>query len=206
MSRIRSNSQSTFSPNGNSAQPLASHQFSRSFSQNHAVTRTPTSPAGQDDVAMAVNGLRGMLGGASRPSFPGISPIDDSGEEEDEDDDDATLAHIREALENSNDEGDTLDLSRRGIQEIGEEAVEMFRRGVGKDRKGVWRWVHHRSCAFQAESHRLALSYNSLRDGTIEDSFSRLSRLRYLNLKGNSFTCFPPAVSDRLLCLTSAER
>jgi len=42
---------------------------------------------------------------------------------------------------------------------------------------------------------RLALSYNLLRDQSIVDSFSRLSRLRYLNLKGNRFTEFPPAVS-----------
>jgi hypothetical protein len=41
---------------------------------------------------------------------------------------------------------------------------------------------------------RLALSYNSLRDGCIDDSFSKLSRLRYLNLKGNNLSAFPHAV------------
>lgn len=46
---------------------------------------------------------------------------------------------IQEALSKSTDEGNTLDLSRRGIKRIGEEAVEMFRQGVGKEKKGVWR-------------------------------------------------------------------
>jgi hypothetical protein len=50
-----------------------------------------------------------------------------------------TLRRIHEALEKSNDAGDTLDLSRRGIDGIGHEAVEMFRKGVGKDSRGVWR-------------------------------------------------------------------
>lgn len=86
---------------------------------------------------------------------------------------------IKQALEKSDDDGDTLDLSRRDIDRIGEEAVEMFKSGVGKGQKGVW---------------RLALSYNFLRDGSMVDSFSKLSRLRYLNLKGNKFTQFPHAV------------
>ena len=44
-------------------------------------------------------------------------------------------------------------------------------------------------------SDRLALSYNSLRDDSIVSSFAKLSRLRYLNLKGNGFLHFPSAVS-----------
>lgn len=88
---------------------------------------------------------------------------------------------IKQALEKSDDDGDTLDLSRRDIDRIGEEAVEMFKSGVGKGQKGVW---------------RLALSYNFLRDGSMVDSFSKLSRLRYLNLKGNKFTQFPHAITQ----------
>ena len=42
---------------------------------------------------------------------------------------------------------------------------------------------------------RLALSYNALDDGAIIKSFSTLTRLRYLNLKGNLLTQFPEAVS-----------
>lgn len=52
-----------------------------------------------------------------------------------------TLRTIKQALEKSDDDGDTLDLSRRDIDRIGEEAVEMFKNGVGKGQKGVWRCV-----------------------------------------------------------------
>lgn len=108
-----------------------------------------------DDVAMAVNGLRGNL---ILPVSEGDGDGDgDDGDGQGEEDqsvtengdlqtrgdrdaaDDLALRRIYEALGKSNDEGDTLDLSRRGIERIGEDAVEMFRRGVGKDRKGVWR-------------------------------------------------------------------
>lgn len=57
----------------------------------------------------------------------------------------------------------------------------MFKNGVGKGQKGVW---------------RLALSYNFLKDGSMVDSFSMLSRLRYLNLKGNKFIQFPHAITQ----------
>lgn len=51
----------------------------------------------------------------------------------------STMSRIFQALDGSPDEGDTLDLSRKDIEEIGHDAVEMFRKGVGKDQKGVWR-------------------------------------------------------------------
>ncbi|WVQ98890.1 hypothetical protein IAU59_006021 [Kwoniella sp. CBS 9459] len=104
-----------------------------------------------------------------------------SREREDPNPGETTLRRINEALGGSSDEGDTLDLSRQDIRKINDEAVEMFRTGVGKGKKGVW---------------RLALSYNSLRDASIVDSFGRLSRLRYLNLKGNYLTQFPPALTE----------
>jgi hypothetical protein len=50
-----------------------------------------------------------------------------------------TVQLIGRALSNSGDEGDTLDLSRLGIESIGDDEVELFRKGVGRDRKGVWR-------------------------------------------------------------------
>ncbi|KAK4684557.1 hypothetical protein P7C73_g5616, partial [Tremellales sp. Uapishka_1] len=96
-----------------------------------------------------------------------------------------TVQIIGQALEKSEDKGETLDMSRQAVGSIGEDAVEMFRRGVGKDKKGVW---------------RLALSYNSLKDNSISPSFGRLRNLRYLNLKGNEFTHFPPALCE-LTCL-----
>jgi hypothetical protein len=51
----------------------------------------------------------------------------------------STMNRIMRALERSPDEGDTLDLSRKGIDSIGDADVEMFRQGVGKELKGVWR-------------------------------------------------------------------
>jgi hypothetical protein len=53
----------------------------------------------------------------------------------------STMQRIMRALEKSPDEGDTLDLSRKGIDSIGDEDVAMFKQGVGKDMKGVWRSV-----------------------------------------------------------------
>ncbi|WVR05328.1 hypothetical protein IAU60_002342 [Kwoniella sp. DSM 27419] len=160
---------------------------------------SPVSPEGRDDVALAVRGLRGALtndstGGSngnvdgmpSRPAYgrgrsssrdvnpnaPGAKT--QAGEE-------ALLRRIQEALGGSSDEGDTLDMSRQDIRGISDAAVEQFAAGVGRGKKGVW---------------RLALSYNALRDGCIADSFCRLSRLRYLNLKGNYLTQFPSALPD----------
>ena len=49
------------------------------------------------------------------------------------------LARIKEAVSRSRDQGDTLDLSRKGISTIGPLAIQQFRRGVGQDGKGVWR-------------------------------------------------------------------
>lgn len=155
-SRFRSNSSSTtFSPNQPAQQHPAAHQFSRSLSHNHAAlsSQLPLSPdegRGRNDVALAVSGLRGMIQSPSQsPAHGGIngsntnlplrSPsrsvfvVAEGSTEEN------MLRRIHEALEKSNDAGDTLDLSRRGIDGIGHEAVEMFRKGVGKDSRGVWR-------------------------------------------------------------------
>lgn len=91
-----------------------------------------------------------------------------------------TIKLIQKAIEHSRDGGETLDLSRGRIERITDEDVEIFRTKVGRDNKGVW---------------RLALSYNALRDGCISPSFASLSRLRYLNLKGNHLTSVPAPVS-----------
>lgn len=99
-----------------------------------------------------------------------------------------TIRLIHRALEHSKDGGETLDLSRERIERIGDDEVEMFRTQVGKDRKGVW---------------RLALSYNALRDGCFSPRFTTLTRLRYLNLKGNQLTIIPPLVSD---CVTGYDK
>ncbi|WVQ78593.1 hypothetical protein IAT38_000679 [Cryptococcus sp. DSM 104549] len=95
--------------------------------------------------------------------------------------DEKTVKTVANAVKSSKDEGDTLDMSRLDIRRIGDGLVEMFNAGVGRQRKGVW---------------RLALSYNLLKDGAIADSFMKLSRLRYLNLKGNFLTQFPHAITQ----------
>lgn len=46
---------------------------------------------------------------------------------------------IMTELAKSKDHGDTLDLSRKGIERIGEDDVQILRYGVGKGGKGVWR-------------------------------------------------------------------
>ncbi|KAK8869664.1 hypothetical protein IAR55_000232 [Kwoniella newhampshirensis] len=216
-------SSSSISPGTNSNNH---HHQTRSLSSTHLNMPTSNtnpsslSPGERNDVATAVRGLRG-IGTTSPPPQPSpnsrLVPIGSSGidrsrrarspsadppvsssvsggmstsgartasgsaGQDHQVQDQRTLTRVREALGGSGDEGDTLDLSRQDIRRIGEEAVEMFKSGVGKGKKGVW---------------RLALSYNSLKDGSIVDSFARLSRLRYLNLKGNYLTQFPQALTD----------
>lgn len=88
-----------------------------------------------------------------------------------------SLQLCRRALEHSKDNGDTLDVSRdRKLDRIDGEMVDFFRTQTGREKRGVW---------------RLALSYNALRDNSLAASFSKLSRLRYLNLKGNELTAVP---------------
>lgn len=113
----------------------------------------------------------------------------------------STMNRILRALERSPDEGDTLDLSRKGIDSIGDEEVEMFRQGVGKELRGVWRYFScQRARGAYADTVRLALSYNHLEYNSISLSFGTLTRLRYLNLKGNRLTGFPEAVSSPSVC------
>jgi hypothetical protein len=52
-----------------------------------------------------------------------------------------TMKRLQDALDKSADEGDTLDLSRRQIEAIGDEAVKLFSRIAGKENLGVWRCV-----------------------------------------------------------------
>ena len=175
-SRLRS--KSTTQAGSRDSATYLNHQVSRSFSH---VSPNSASPASASrDVVAAVSILRG------RSDVEGGEVGGALG---------WTMQRIHEALERSGDEGDTLDLSRRGIEEIDAEAVEMFRKGVGSDYKGVWRCVRKVEAVNNcADMGRLALSYNSLRDGSIAPTFARLSRLRYLNLKGNNLSQFPPAV------------
>ena len=105
-------------------------------------------------MSLAVSGLRGMSHERSHSQgytdnsvpIPESPEVDDVGGDEEEEEGEAhTVKRIHEALQKSPDRGDTLDLSRRGITGIGPEAVETFRRGVGKDMKGVWRCTRFQS-------------------------------------------------------------
>lgn len=92
------------------------------------------------------------------------------------------LQLCRRALDHSKDNGDTLDISRdRKLDRIDGEMVDFFRTQTGRENRGVW---------------RLALSYNALRDHSLVASFSKLHRLRYLNLKGNELTAIPAPILE----------
>ena len=119
----RLRSKSTAQPASRESPTCPIHQVSRSFSHVSPNSASPASAA--KDVSLAVNGLR------DQPNGSGGSAEDDASG--------LTMRRIHEALGRSGDEGDTLDLSRRGIEVIGVDAVEIFRKGVGKDHKGVWR-------------------------------------------------------------------
>ena len=144
-SRNRSYSAAQPPPQPLSATSLGStssgHHMSRSFS--HAGdTRSPS------DGSTPLNTLRSassdLYDSSSSASFSGeglqiveegspSSPREGEGP--------PGMKEMREALQRSVDMGDTMDLSRRRITTIGDDEAEMLRRGVGKDRKGVWRWV-----------------------------------------------------------------
>ncbi|WRT67282.1 uncharacterized protein IL334_004249 [Kwoniella shivajii] len=150
----------------------------------------------KNDVILAIRGLRG--GGSSpspstsrTPSHNGKirngainSPVS-SGANQNGNGPPPTeefiLNKINDIAQNSKDEGDTLDISRQNMNKISDKMVDLFIRGVGKNKRGVW---------------RLALSYNGLTNDSIADSFSSLSRLRYLNLKGNYLTEFPKPITE----------
>lgn len=155
----RSRSNTTLSP-----PPQNEYIHPRSLSLSHQ-----PSPTEAKDVVLAVRNLRGDLESPAR-SYSNLREMVLDEEEDEGDQDDSmlmeyetpgktrdrrrersqtparagvsTMQRIMRALERSPDEGDTLDLSRKGIDNIGDEEVEMFKSGVGKDLKGVWRSVH----------------------------------------------------------------
>ncbi|KAF9234028.1 RAM signaling pathway protein-domain-containing protein [Melanogaster broomeanus] len=95
-----------------------------------------------------------------------------------------TQEHVTEALANSPDNGATLDFTHKGLTDVGEDGAEHLAT-VGKSE----------SHADSEESSvtRIALGYNRL--ATLPTAFALLSRLRYLNLKNNSFSVFPDVLT-----------
>lgn len=92
-----------------------------------------------------------------------------------------TRAHISAALARSPDNGGSIDLSRRELTDLNEEAAEDLG-AIGVE-----------GTSEQCLVTRLALSHNRL--ATLPIGFAMLSRLRYLNLKHNSFTVFPDVLT-----------
>lgn len=164
--RMRSNT--SFSP------PSHADHFAhpRSLSQQ----LTPLEASDARDVALAVRNLRGDMDSPVKVSHPLREMVldEEEGERRVSPDDStlprersntpsrmggsgtgsgsgsgSTMSGIFKALEKSPDEGDTLDLSRKAIDGIGDAEVEMFRKGVGKDQKGVWRYASARCSPFR---------------------------------------------------------
>ncbi|TFK55152.1 hypothetical protein OE88DRAFT_1780062 [Heliocybe sulcata] len=90
--------------------------------------------------------------------------------------------HITDALLRSPDKGVTLDLSHKGLTDMGESGVERLatigREDLVEDESSV---------------ERITLGHNHLT--TLPMAFALLSRLRYLNLKSNNFIVFPDVLT-----------
>ncbi|KAJ6608619.1 RAM signaling pathway protein-domain-containing protein [Mycena sp. CBHHK59/15] len=88
---------------------------------------------------------------------------------------------IAEALANSVDEGATLVFLKKNLSDIGEEAAEELAT-IGRE-----------APEDESSVERIALGHNRLT--TLPTAFALLSRLRYLNLKSNSFSVFPDVLT-----------
>jgi len=111
--------------------------------------------------------------------------------------------HIQDALSRSPDDGATLVFMKLNLTYIGEAAADRLA-NIGKDspddESRVERCVAfylHPKCNLKLCFCRIALGHNRL--SALPTDFALLSRLRYLNLKHNSFTVFPNVV--RMLVL-----
>jgi hypothetical protein len=93
---------------------------------------------GEKDIVSFTGAGTGTVAGARQGHLAAATDQETDGEELAEEE---VLGRIASALARSTDSGDTLDLSRKGITAIGPLAVQQFRRGVGKENKGVWRYV-----------------------------------------------------------------
>ncbi|KIP08145.1 hypothetical protein PHLGIDRAFT_389074 [Phlebiopsis gigantea 11061_1 CR5-6] len=89
-----------------------------------------------------------------------------------------TREHITGALKKSTDNGATLDLAHKSLTDVGEDGAAALA-NIGQRLEGD---MHDKVS-------RIALSHNRL--ATLPMAFALLSHLRYLSLKGNSFTVFP---------------
>ncbi|KAF9520540.1 hypothetical protein BS47DRAFT_1311488 [Hydnum rufescens UP504] len=91
-------------------------------------------------------------------------------------------AHITQALLESPDNGETLDLTKWGFTEVSEASAQELSRIGAKDEEDI------------GVVTRIALSNNLLT--SLPQSFDLLGRLRYLNLRQNSFSTFPDVLTE----------
>ncbi|KAJ7090310.1 RAM signaling pathway protein-domain-containing protein [Mycena belliarum] len=89
--------------------------------------------------------------------------------------------HIADALAQSTDQGATLIFLKKNLTDIGEEAAEELAT-LGREAPDD-----------ESPVERIALGHNRLT--TLPTAFALLSRLRYLNLKSNSFSVFPDVLT-----------
>ncbi|KAG1748925.1 RAM signaling pathway protein-domain-containing protein [Suillus paluster] len=93
-----------------------------------------------------------------------------------------TEEHIAEALQQSSDNGATLDLTHKNLTDVGDDGAEHLATMGRND-----------SLDDESSVLRIALGYNRL--ATLPTAFALLSRLRYLNLQNNSFITFPDVLT-----------
>jgi hypothetical protein len=86
--------------------------------------------------------------------------------------------------------GVTIDLSRKGIQKLPDEVVDIVKGELERSASGAS--AASRPDADTYTVSRLALSHNQLT--TLPPRFSECTSLRYLNIRGNQIKEFPMAV------------
>lgn len=117
---------------------------------------------------------------------------------------DATRQEMRQTLRGTEDAGEalklslTIDLSRRGIEEMPVEMVQILKHDVerylpGPDIRHPLPWFVSKLADLLTWNSRLTLSYNSI--SQIPSNFSECTNLTYLNLRGNCLEEVPRAVS-----------
>lgn len=121
----------------------------------------------------------------------------------------ATRQEMRQTLRGTEDAGGalklslTIDLSRRGIEEMPDEMVQILKQDVERYAHGPAFGIHYRGlypkpADLLTWTSRLTLSYNSI--SQIPNKFSECANLTYLNLRGNCLEEVPRAVSSPADC------
>ena len=122
-----------------------------------------------------------------------------------------TDQHLAEALANSPDHGATLDFAHKSLTDVGEDGAERLAT-AGRSEFSSQETAITRSAPLLRHPYppnsttvllcfRIALSYNRL--ATLPTAFALLSRLRYLNLKNNSFSVFPDVVCSAVFSVVT---